>query len=59
MNYFKNIKRFFFFNKKHNKAFKKLKEELSNDTFFAFYDPNKDLQLVTDAINHAVSGDLL
>ena len=53
------MKRFFFFNKKHNKAFKKLKEELSNDTFFAFYDPNKDLQLVTDAINHAVSGDLL
>ena len=36
-----------------------MKEELSSDTVLAFYDPNKDLQLVTDASSHAVGGVLL
>ena len=45
--------------RKHNKAFKKLKEKLSSDTGLAFYDPNKDWQLVADTSNHAVCGVLL
>ena len=40
--------------RKHNKAFEKLKEELSSETKPAFYEPNKDLQLLIDACNHAV-----
>ena len=31
--------------RKHDKAFEKLKEELSSETILAFYEPNKDLQL--------------
>ena len=42
--------------RKHNKAFEKLKEELSSETMPAFYEPNKDFQLFTDACNHAVDG---
>ena len=57
MNYFEKIK--IFLGKGNNKAFEKLKEELSSDTGLAFYDPNKDWQLVTDASNHAVCGALL
>lgn len=40
-------------------AFESLKEELFSDTVLAFYDPNKTLQLVTNASNHAVVGALL
>ena len=39
--------------------FEILKDKLSGDTALGFYDPNKDLQLVTDASNHAVGGILL
>ena len=42
--------------RKHNKAFEKLKEELSSETKPAFYEPNKDLQLLIDACNYAVDG---
>ena len=49
----------FSYERKRNKAFEKLKEELPSDTALAFYDPNKDLQLVTDPSNHAVGGVLL
>ena len=42
--------------RKHNKALEKLKEELSSKAIPAFYEPNKDLKLLIDACNHAADG---
>ena len=49
----------FSWDRKYIRAFQKLKEELSSNTVLAFYDPNKDLQLVTDGSSHEVGGVLL
>ena len=44
---------------KHQKSFNLLKQELSCDTVLAFYDPTKEVRLVTDASGHALGGVLL
>ncbi|XP_047140946.1 uncharacterized protein LOC124816002 [Hydra vulgaris] len=44
--------------KKHD-AFNMLKRELSSESVLAFYDPHKEVQLITDASNHAIGGILL
>ena len=33
-----------------------LKHELSSESVFAFYDPHKEVQLITDASNHTIGG---
>ena len=33
-----------------------LKHELSSESVLAFYDPHKEVQLITDASNHAIGG---
>lgn len=59
MNFFEIIKSFFGRGNISDTAFESLKEELFSDAVLAFYDPNKNLQLVTDASNNAVVGALL
>lgn len=59
MNFFEIIKSFFGRGNISDRAFECLKEELFSDAVLAFYDPNKYLQLVTDASNNAVVGALL
>ena len=44
---------------KHNDAFNILKHELSSESALAFYDPHKEVQLITDASKHAIGGILL
>ena len=39
---------------KHQKSFNLLKQELFCDTVLAFYDPTKEVRLVTDASGHAL-----
>ena len=36
-----------------------LKHELSSESLLAFYDPHKEVQLITDASNQAIGGILL
>nr|XP_047142922.1 uncharacterized protein LOC124817154 [Hydra vulgaris] len=45
--------------KKHYDAFNMLKRELSSESVLAFYDPHKEVQLITNASNHAIGGILL
>ena len=44
---------------KHQEAFERLKVDLASPNVLAFYDPSKELQLVTDASNHGIRGTLL
>ena len=43
----------------HQAAFENMKNELSSTHVLSFYDPTKQVQLVTDASNYAVGGILL
>ena len=43
----------------HEKAFTLLKNELTSDSVLGFYDPQKDVELVTDASNYSIGGILL
>ena len=49
----------FIWTDRHQDAFENLKTELISTNVLAFYDPNKEVQLVTDASNHAIGGILL
>ena len=39
---------------KHQEAFERLKVDLASPNVLAFYDPSKEVQLVTDASNHGI-----
>ena len=41
---------------KYQTAFENLKAELANRDILAFYDPTKEIEIVTDASNHAIGG---
>ena len=49
----------FSWNKEQDDAFELLKGELCSDTILTFYNPNDDLELITDASGHAIGGVLL
>lgn len=43
----------------HTKAFNDLKKDLTSDTVLGFYNPQKEVELVTDASDYALGGVLL
>ena len=43
----------------HEKSFNCLKNELTSDSLLGFYDPQKEVELVTDASGFAIGGVLL
>ena len=52
-----NVK--FEWNDDHEQAFSVLKNELSSESLLAFYNPQEDIRLVTDASGHALGAVLL
>lgn len=44
---------------RHQIAFEHLKQELASTHVLSFYNPTKEVELVTDASNHAIGGILL
>ena len=49
----------FIWTKEQDLPFENLKQELTDESMLAFYDPNKKCILVTDACNELIEGILL
>ena len=49
----------FFWNEEQEKAFHLLKNNLTSESVLGFYDPNKSVELITDASDFAIAGILL